>query len=170
MNSWSETSNRPSFTIRPYEPEDRPGVINAIKSVYDEYRYEIDFDTFDRDLADILSAYQDSGGEFWVLTEEATVVGMIGVIPTEGDTCELRRLYLIKSYRGQGWGSKLVQRLVDWAREHGFRRIVLWSDVLFDAAHRLYVKHGFTATGKTRAIDPNNLTSIERFFIKEDLY
>ena len=49
----------------------------------------------------------------------------------------------------------------------GFRRMVLWSDVLFEPAHRLYVKTGFKATQKTRAIDPNNPTSVERFFEME---
>jgi hypothetical protein len=42
--------------------------------------------------------------------------------------------------------------------------MVLWSDVLLTAGHALYLKHGFKATGETRAIDPTNPTSVERFF------
>ena len=42
--------------------------------------------------------------------------------------------------------------------------MVLWSDVLLTAAHDLYLKSGFRATQKTRAIDPTNPTSVERFF------
>lgn len=156
-----------SFTIRDYRPEDFPGVVSVIKSVYIDYNYRMDYNQFDRDLADIPATYQDAGGAFWVLDTGTEIVGTIGVIPTDAETCELRRLYLKRVYRGQGWGSRLIQRVIDWADSHGCRRISLWSDILFEPARHLYVKLGFTPTKKTRAIDPMNPTSVERYFIRE---
>jgi GNAT superfamily N-acetyltransferase len=150
--------------IRPFQPEDKPGVVSIIKAVYDDFRYIMDFEAFDADLADIQSTYQDAGGEFWVLADGGSVAGCVGVVPKEGDTCELKRLYLSKAYRRRGWGTRLLATARGWAMSKGFRRMVLWSDVLFEPAHRLYVKSGFKATQKTRAIDPNNPTSVERFF------
>ena len=150
--------------IRSYRPEDKPGVVKIIKSVYDDFRYIMDFKAFDADLADIQSTYQDAGGEFWVLDDRGAVAGCVGVVPKEGDTCELKRLYLGKAYRRKGWGTRLLQTAKGWAMAKGFRRMTLWSDVLFEPAHRLYIKSGFKAAGKTRAIDPNNATSVERFF------
>lgn len=150
--------------LRRYRPEDGPGVVRVIRSVYDSYNYVMDFEEFDRDLADIPSVYQDAGGEFWVLDTRGEIAGVIGVIPLDGETCELRRLYVEKESRGRGFGSSLIQTVIAWSRDRGCRRIVLWSDVLFEAAHQLYVKHGFKATERTRAIDPKNPTSVERFF------
>ena len=150
--------------IRPFQPEDKPGVVNIIKSVYDDFRYIMDFEAFDADLADIQSTHQDAGGEFWVLDDGGVIVGSVGVLPKEGDTCELKRLYLGKAYRRKGWGTRLLATARGWAMAKGFRRLVLWSDVLFEPAHQLYIKTGFKATAKTRAIDPNNPTSVERFF------
>ena len=150
--------------IRRYRPEDQPDVVRVIRSVFDAYNFMMDFDEFDRDLADIATYYQDSGGEFWVAESGGVVAGAIGVVPREGETCELRRLYVSMSHWGKGLGSTLIGTVIAWARDHGYPRIVLWSDVLFERAHGLYVKHGFRATEETRAIDPGNPTSVERFF------
>ena len=156
-------TKRPPF-VRRYRPEDRPTVVSVIRSVYEDYNYTMDFEEFDRDLADIQSFYQDAGGEFWVLDAGGAVAGVIGVVPLDGETCELRRLYVGMEWRGRGFGSTLIRTVIAWARDKGRRRVVLWSDVLFDAAHHLYTKHGFAATQRTRAIDPMNPTSVERFF------
>lgn len=150
--------------IRRYRPEDKPGVVRVIKSIYDAYDFVMDFEEFDRDLADIESYYQDAGGEFWVYAPGGGIDATIGIVPLDGETCELKRLYVSMSCWGRGLGSTLIRTVIAWARDHGYPRIVLWSDVLFERAHGLYVKHGFQATGKTRAIDPNNPTSVERFF------
>ena len=150
--------------IRRYRPEDKPDIVRVIKSIYDAYNFVMDFKEFDRDLADIAAYYQDSDGEFWVTESGGIIVGGIGVVPRDGETCELRRLYVSMSHWGRGLGSTLIKTVIAWAQDHGYPRIVLWSDVLFERAHGLYVKHGFQATGKTRAIDPSNPTSVERFF------
>jgi hypothetical protein len=153
--------------IRPFQPEDKPGVASIIKSVYDDFNYIFDFKVFETDLVDIPSTYQDAGGEFWVLYDAGAVAGCVGVLPKEGDTCELKRLYLGKAYRRKGWGTRLLATARGWAMAKGFRRMVLWSDVLFEPAHRLYMKTGFKVTAKMRAIDLNNPTSVERFFEME---
>lgn len=158
-----------TYDIRGYRPEDLPGVVEVIRSVLEEYNYVMDFDEFDRDLVDIPNAYQDAGGAFWVVNDGRGVIGTVAVLPQENDTCELRRLYIKKSHRGKGLGSRLINTVVGWALAGGFRRIVLWSDVLFEAAHHLYVKHGFTPTDTIRSIDPMNPTCVERFFAKEEL-
>ncbi len=153
--------------IRPYQPEDRAGVISVIKSVYDDLNYAMDFEHFDADLADIDSAYRDAGGEFWVLADGAAVAGCVGVVPKDAETCELKRLYLARSYRRKGLGTRLVKTCEGWAIAHGFRRMILWSDVLLTAGHALYRKLGFTAAPETRAVDPTNPTSVERLFAKD---
>ena len=150
--------------VRRYRPEDRPAIIHIIKSIYDDYNYTMDFEQFDRDMIDIDSTYRDSGGEFWVVDDSGSVAGMIGVLPLDGETCELRRLYVDKGRWGRGFGSTLTKTVISWARDKGFPGVVLWSDVLFENAHHLYVKHGFEASEETRAIDPMNPTSVERFF------
>jgi GNAT superfamily N-acetyltransferase len=150
--------------IRTFRPEDKPGVVAIIKSVYDDYNYLVDFDHFEADLVDVQSTYQDAGGEFWVADDDGMIAGCVGVLPHEGDTCELKRLYVGKAYRRRGLATRLLATARGWAMFRGFRRMVLWSDVLLTAAHGLYLKTGFRPLPGTRAIDPTNPTSVERFF------
>lgn len=158
------TKDKGAYLIRRYRPEDSPAAVRIIKSIYDAYNFLMDFEEFDRDLADIEGYYRDSGGEFWVAESGGIIEGVIGVVPREGETCELKRLYVSMSHWGKGLGGTLIATVITWAEDHGYRRIILWSDVLFERAHNLYLKHGFRATGETRAIDPVNPTSVERFF------
>lgn len=160
----SRTKGGEKISIRPFLPEDKSAVVSIIDSVYRDYNYKMDFDNFDSDLADIDATYRDSGGEFWVAEEEGIVVGCVGILPHAGDSCELKRLYVAKARRRCGLGTRLLSTARGWAIARGFRRMILWSDVLLSAAHELYVKSGFRATGQTRAIDPTNPTSVERRF------
>ena len=152
--------------IRPYRREDHGGVVATVRATYADLAYTMDFAAFDRDLEDIEMSYRDGGGEFWVLDDHGDVVGCVGVTPVDVETCELHRLYLRRSIRGRNWGRRLLETAVDWAREAGFRRMVLWSDILFARAREVYEKNGFTATERTRAVDPVNPTSVERLFTR----
>jgi GNAT superfamily N-acetyltransferase len=150
--------------IRTFRPEDTPGVVSVVRSVYDAVGLVMDFGEFDRDLADICAHYQDAGGEFWVIEKGGLVTGCIGAVPAGADACELHRLYLLDSHRGKGWGRRLLETALLWCREQGRPRIFLWSDVRFDRARDLYVRCGFAPTQRTRAIDPVNPGCIERLF------
>ena len=167
MTAPREDAHRPGAgepVIRAFRPEDKPGVVAIIKSVYDDYNYIVDFDHFEADLVDIQSTYQDAGGEFWVAEDAGVIAGSVGVLPHEGDTCELKRLYVAHAYRRRGLATRLLATARGWAISRGFRQMVLWSDVLLAAAHALYLKKGFRPLPGTRAIDPTNPTSVERFF------
>jgi GNAT superfamily N-acetyltransferase len=152
------------MSIRPYLPEDGPGVIAAVKASYDFLGYTMDFGEFDSDLADIPAVYQESGGEFWVLMEDGLVAGCVGVTRETAEKCELHRLYLIPSQRGRGSGRALIETVISWCREKGCAELCLWSDIRFEAAREVYIRCGFSPTAQTRAIDPVNPGSVERYF------
>ena len=153
-----------SIDIRPYLPEDQTGVIAAVQAAYDSLGYTMDFSEFDRDLADIPGTYQDSGGEFWVLVAGGLVAGCVGVTRETAERCELHRLYLMPSHRGKGSGRALIETVVSWCRENGCKELFLWSDIKFETAREVYIRCGFSPTLKTRAIDPVNPGSVERYF------
>jgi GNAT superfamily N-acetyltransferase len=153
-----------SVGIRLFIPEDAQGVIDLIRESYDTLGYSMDFDQFDRDLASIPSTYQDSGGQFWVLERDRLVAGCVGVTIEDAERCELHRLYLLQSYRGRGFGRELIETVVSWCRDKGCRELCLWSDIRFEAAREVYIRCGFSPSQETRAIDPVNPGSIERYF------
>ena len=147
---------------RAFRPEDKPGIIAVIKSVYDDFNYIIDFNEFETDLVDIQSTYQDAEAPSGCSTTAGRSRGASASSP-RGDACELKRLYSARRTAAAA-GTRLLGTARGLAMSRGFRRMVLWSDVLLTAAHGLYLKTGFRPLPGTRAIDPTNPTSVERFF------
>lgn len=118
-----------------------------VKSVWDEYGFAWDPGYYNRDLTDIQRHYFDVGGDFWVLVDGEAIVGTAGYLPRSEEVCELMRLYLLKSARGQGWGKRLFQQAVDAVRRRGFKQMLIWSDKQLEAAHRMYRRYGAKPIG-----------------------
>lgn len=48
--------------------------------------------------------------------------------------------------RGAGAGAHLIEAAVDWLREQGMPRVLLWTAAPNDRARKLFEAHGFRAT------------------------
>ena len=70
------------------------------------------------------------------------------VVCSDDITAELKALYIDKSLRGLGWGYKLLNEAVSFARENDFSRVVLDSMSQYTDASRLYKRYGFTDTDR----------------------
>jgi GNAT superfamily N-acetyltransferase len=62
-------------------------------------------------------------------------------------------LYVDESYRGQGIGSELVERVISRAEEEGCYKLICTSRYPKVSVHKLYEKLGFTDHGKEFRID-----------------
>jgi amino-acid N-acetyltransferase len=63
---------------------------------------------------------------FWVLEQEGRVVGAAG-IEIYDEAAVLRSVVVSPELRGTGEGDRLVQTGLDYAREHGARRVYLFT-------------------------------------------
>lgn len=95
-----------------------------------------------------------SAATFFARDEAGQVVGLVGVFENDLDptTAELVSMWVAPSGRGQGAGSALVERAIDWAGEAGYARIELWVARGNDTAERLYVRSGFFVTGDVQPL------------------
>ncbi len=133
--------------LRNIRPTDNTAVAQVIRSVMTEFScvgegYSIN----DRELEDMHTAYSVPGSAFYVLTKEDRIVGVGGYAPlngSDGSICELRKMYLLPSARGQGGGRLILKRCLDAAREAGFKQMYLETVRAMTAAASMYTRYGF---------------------------
>ncbi|MEY3911747.1 MAG: 2-amino-4-hydroxy-6-hydroxymethyldihydropteridine diphosphokinase [Verrucomicrobiota bacterium] len=133
-----------ALLLRSAVPADRHAIEALVFSVLADYGLRGDPEGTDRDLADLDGVYLKSGGTFDVLIDEAgEVVGSVGLSRISATTCELRKMYLAGSARGQGEGRRLLLHALARAKQLGFRRVELETASVLREALALYVAHGF---------------------------
>jgi GNAT superfamily N-acetyltransferase len=91
---------------------------------------------------------QPSRGRVFVLRRDGAIVGMINLLFTistaeGGFVMLLEDLVVHKKYHGKGYGSKLLQYAIDFAKQKNFVRITLLTDRPENVAQAFFRKHGF---------------------------
>jgi putative acetyltransferase len=131
--------------LRPATNADREQVEDLVYTALAEYGLTHDPDTTDADLKDIDQSYFARGGTFRVLeTPDGAIIGAYGLYPVNNGTCELRKMYLRRDYRGQGLGKRLLDDALVDARRLGFASVVLETASVLKEAIALYESYGFT--------------------------
>jgi putative acetyltransferase len=83
--------------------------------------------------------------DFWV-AEDGGALGCVALARLDGYG-EVKSLFVEPSARGRGVAEALMRGLEDRARELGLPLLRLETGDTLDAAHRLYARLGFVATG-----------------------
>src|ERR1700719_1161498 len=91
---------------------------------------------------------QPSRGRVFVLRRDGAIVGMINLLFTistaeGGFVMVLEDLVIHKQYQGKGYGAKLLQYAIDFAKQKNFLRITLLTDRPENVAQAFFRKHGF---------------------------
>lgn len=136
-----------SVVVRPIEPRDDARVAAIIRAVMPEFGADgPGFAIHDPEVDHMSRAYAAPRCAYFVVELDGEVLGGAGIAPLEGgdaDTCELRKMYFVPALRGRGAGRALIERCLEAARVHGFRRCYLETLKGMDAAQRLYERAGF---------------------------
>jgi GNAT superfamily N-acetyltransferase len=145
-----------SVGIVPYDRERHgDGPWRVVSAVFEEYGFPFAESDYDADLARPDLHYDGERGRFAVAEDaEGRVVGCVGVTDEGGGEFELHRLYVLAEARRGGTGGRLVEWVFERVRERAGRRVVLFSDVHFEDAHRLYLRMGFRCNRFRYAPDP----------------
>ncbi len=139
------------FTVRPWEVTDRQAVAEVIATVLTEYGLGWEPEGADRDVLEIEKYYLETGGEFWTLwNATGQVIGSAGYHPIARSEAavEIRKMYLLEAYRGQGLGRYVLGQLEEAIRSRGFREIWIETAAVLVEAVRLYENSGYlTSSG-----------------------
>ncbi|WP_458093742.1 GNAT family N-acetyltransferase [Roseomonas sp. WA12] len=142
--------------IRPGRDADAEAFIRLIGDAWAEYpNCVLDVDAEVPELRALAHHFEKVGGALWAAEQDGELVGMVATRPLRDDdeAWEIGRMYVAKSARGTGLAHTLLDGAERYAVEHGARRMILWTDTRFEAAHRFYEKRGYVRAGSIRILD-----------------
>ena len=140
------------INIAPYSPGDEGSILEMILPIQRE-EFGIEITAADQpDLMAIPTFYQAGAGDFWVARHQQDVVGSIGLKDIGNGEAALRKMFVAAPWRGREFGvaARLLECLLEAARQRGLKRIYLGTTAKFLAAHRFYEKHGFELIDKAK--------------------
>jgi putative acetyltransferase len=139
-----------SFTIRDWQKSDRQAAARVIKTVLEEYGLPWQPESADRDVIEVEEAYLKTGGEFWVVEQDAVIVGTAAYQPIARGkkAVEIRKMYLLPEARSKGLGKYLLLKLEKAIAIKDYQEIWLETATILKEAVRLYEHNGYeTAEG-----------------------
>ena len=98
-----------------------------------------------RIVADFLDHFDPVRERCWIAEIDGRHAGHIFLVrhPEQPGTAKLRLLYVDPAARGMGLGVRLVDECIRFARAAGYKKIILWTQSMLLAAHRIYQAAGF---------------------------
>jgi GNAT superfamily N-acetyltransferase len=125
------------------EESDLPAVRQLLRAYAGSLGFPLDFQDFEREVADLPGAYAPPRGALLVARIDGKAAGCVALRPLDADLCELKRLYIRPEHRGLGLGRLLAAAMVGEARRLGYRRMRLDTTPGMAAAQALYTELGF---------------------------
>ena len=133
--------------IEPATLEDLPALVELVGSLLDlEEDFEPDQNKQEHGLRLILE--QPNRGRIFVLRTDHAIMGMVNLLFTistaeGGFVLLLEDVVIHPEHRSEGYGTRLVEYVIDFARKKEFRRITLLTDKISEESQRFFQRFGF---------------------------
>jgi len=156
-----------SYIVKPATSTEE---LSAIAELFKDYTTWLDLDLTFQDYATELAYLPGkyappAGALFIALNNDGVPLGCVALRPmAEPSICEMKRLYISPEGRGLGLGKRLVIKVLNEAKQIGYRKMRLDTLPRMQSAVTLYEKLGFVK------IDPYYETPLEgTLFLELDL-
>jgi DNA-binding MarR family transcriptional regulator/GNAT superfamily N-acetyltransferase len=134
-----------SYILRPPQPGDLGWVVQANGRLYtEEYGWDETYEAMTAQIiADYVKKLDPKRERCWIAEKDGENVGSVFLVKQSATVARLRLLILDPKARGLGIGKRLVNECMRFARQTGYKKIVLWTQSNLLAARGIYKSEGY---------------------------
>lgn len=141
-----------AYSLRPPRPGDMGWVVQRHGELYwQEYHYDERFEALVAEIvAEFIQNLDPKRERCWIAEKDGQNVGSVFLVKKSASIAKLRLLLVEPAARGLGIGKRLVEECIRFAREAGYKKIMLWTQSELPAARGIYKGAGFRLVGEER--------------------
>lgn len=83
------------------------------------------------------------GGHIFFIKSDEKIIGTVALMKMEDGVYELTKMAVSPAYQGQKLGQQLMQHTLDFARNQGYKKLIIYSNRKLENAIFIYRKFGF---------------------------